>query len=312
MNRVLILAADAAEYTSIIKTADLPQLEVINAACVESARNQVAGCNIVLGDPLLVSDVLESADRLEWVQSTWAGVDHLCRPNMRRDYVLTGAKDIFGPTISEYVMTYVFAIERQLFRMRNNQLEKNWLPLAYRPAKAIRLGIIGLGSIGRHLALTARHFGIRVVGLNRSGRPCDDVERVFTADNLAGFFESLDYAVLTLPATPQTRHFIHADVLKLMKPSAILINVGRGNSINEDDLVCALHEGIIGGAVLDVFENEPLARDSQLWQLPNVYITPHTAAVSFPDDIAKIFIGNYHRFMQKEPLEHIVDFEMGY
>ena len=97
--------------------------------------------------------------------------------------------------------------------MRSNQLKQHWQPLPYRPARDITLGIIGLGSIGRHLAHDARHFGIRVTGLNRSGRPCDDVEKVYTRDDLAGFLEEPDYVVLTLPATPQTKHFINADVL---------------------------------------------------------------------------------------------------
>lgn len=312
MNKLLILAADAAKYSTLIRAADLQQLEIRIAGDVESARVQIAGCNIVLGDPSLIKDVLASADQLEWVQSSWAGVDHLCRAGLRRDYVLTGAKGIFGSLIGEYVMTYLFALERQVFRMRSNQLKGHWQPLSYRSAKEITLGIIGLGSIGRALALTARHFGIRVIGLNRSGRACDEVDTVYTVDELAGFLEAPDYVVLTLPATPQTRHFINADALKLMKPSAVLINVGRGNSINENDLVCALREGVIGGAVLDVFENEPLAPESPLWQLPNVYITPHNAATSFPDDISRIFVENYHRFLRQEPLLHIVDFELGY
>ncbi|MDH4019044.1 MAG: D-2-hydroxyacid dehydrogenase [Xanthomonadales bacterium] len=312
MNRLLILAADAEKYTNLIKAAELPQLEVMTASDAGSSITMAAGCNIVLGDPPMISEVLASAGRLEWVQSTWAGVDQLCQPDMRRDYLLTGAKEIFGPTISEYVITYLFALERRLFNMRDNQLERKWRPLTYRPARIIKLGIIGLGSIGRKLASTARHFGIQVVGLNRSGRSCDEVEKVYGADNLAGFLGSLDYVVLTLPATAQTRNFINADVLKLMKPTAVLINVGRGNSINEADLVCALSDGVIGGAVLDVFENEPLDRESPLWQLSNVYITPHTAAVSFPEDITGIFIENYQRFLRKEPLQHVVDFELGY
>jgi phosphoglycerate dehydrogenase-like enzyme len=97
-----------------------------------------------------------------------------------------------------------------------------------------------------------------------------------------------------------------------MKPTAVLINVGRGNSINEADLVSALREGVIGGAVLDVFESEPLSKESPLWLLPNAYVTPHTAAVSFPEDITGIFIENYHRFLRQEPLLHVVDFELGY
>jgi len=231
---------------------------------------------------------------------------------LRRDYILTNAKGMFGRLIGEYVMAYVFAHERQLFRMRKNQLERRWRPLAYRPAKDIRLGIVGLGSIGRELALTARHFGFRVTGLNRSGKPSDAVEDVYTAADMATFLADLDYVVLTLPATPETRHFVNARTLGLMKPSAVLINVGRGNSVSETDLVQALRDGVIGAAVLDVFESEPLAQDSPLWLMPNVYITPHTSAISFPDEIAAVFIENYRRFAGGQPLQYVVDFELGY
>jgi phosphoglycerate dehydrogenase-like enzyme len=312
VNKLLILSADAAKYTELVKTAHLPQLEIRTAVDAVSAHALVAGCNIVLGDPSMVKKVLASADRLEWVQSMWAGVDHLCQVELRRDYILTNAKGVFGAQISEYVMAYVFAQERQLFRMRKNQLERCWRPLGYRPAKDIRLGIVGLGSIGRELALTVRHFGIRVTGLNRSGRPCDAVEKVYTADDMGAFLAELDYVVLTLPATPQTRHFINSAALGLMKPSAVLINVGRGTSIREADLVQALRDGVIGGAVLDVFENEPLAGDSPLWLMPNVFITPHTSAISFPEEIARVFIDNYQRFYRGEPLRYVVDFELGY
>lgn len=312
MNKLLILAADSEKYITLIQKARLPQLEIRHASETGSAHALVAGCNIVLGDPPLVSEVLAKADKLEWVQSSWAGVDSLCQTGLRRDYILTGAKDIFGALISEYVMTYLFALERELFSMRSNQLEKRWKLYSYRPAQDITLGIVGLGSIGRQLALTARHFGIRVTGLNRSGKPCDEVEKVYTSDNFADFLREPDYVVLTLPATPETGHMIDADVLRMMKPSTVLMNVGRGNSINENDLIHALREGTIGGAVLDVFEDEPLNQESPLWQLPNVFVTPHNAATSFPEDISQIFIDNYHRYLRQEPLRHVVDFELGY
>lgn len=312
MNRLLILSIDANKYHALIKACSPDQLEIVTATDIESAKALIAGCNIVLGDPPLLGKVLALAKRLEWVQSSWAGVDQLCRPGLRRDYILTGAKGIFGPLISEYVMTYLFALERRVFGMRSNQLEKRWKPLSYRPSQEITLGIVGLGSIGRHLAGTARHFGIRVVGLNRSGTACDDVEKVYTADDLAGFFEEPDYVVLTLPDTPRSRRFINADTIRMMKPSTVLMNVGRGSLIDEVDLVSALRENVIGGAVLDVFASEPLSQDSPLWHLPNVYVTPHNAATSFPADIVGIFIDNYDRFLRQEALQHVVDFDLGY
>jgi phosphoglycerate dehydrogenase-like enzyme len=312
VNKLLILSTDAAKYNALIEAAGLQKLQTRTAADATSAKAVVNDCNIILGNPLMVSEVLVSAQELEWVQSSWAGVDTLCKPGLRRDYVLTGVKNIFGPPISEYVMTYLFALERRLFTMRSNQLEKRWQSLPYRPSQDITIGIIGLGSIGGHLARTARHFGIRVIGFNRSGRACEAVEKVFTADDLAGFLQEPDYIVLTLPDTPQTKNLINADVLKMMKSSAVLINVGRGNIINEADLVDALLEGSIGGAVLDVFASEPLAADSPFWRLSNVYVTPHNAAISFPEGVVEVFIDNYQRFIQNRNLCHIIDFELGY
>jgi len=312
VNKLLILAAESAKYTELVERAGLPDLDISSSSRAEDARTLAAGCNIILGDPDLVGKVLASAARLEWVQSSWAGVDHLCKPELRRDYLLTNAKGMFGALVGEYVMTWVFAHERQIFRMRKYQLQKRWRPMGYRPARDIRLGIIGLGSIGRELALTARHFGIRVTGMNRSGKACDEVEKVYTASDMAAFLDGLDYVVLTLPATDRTRHLINAEALKLMKPSAVLINVGRGNSICEADLAEALRGGVIGGAVLDVFEKEPLPQDSPLWLMPNVYITPHTSAISFPAEIVQVFVDNYRRFVRGEALRHVVDFELGY
>ena len=312
MNKLLILTADAANYETLIRAGNLRQLEIRSAIDVPLATDMVESCNIILGEPSMVSEVLAISRQLEWVQSSWAGIDHLCHPGLRKDYVLTGVKDIFGPLVSEYVMTYLFALERQVFTMRSNQLKQHWQPLPYRPARKIRLGIVGLGSIGQHLATTAKHFGLRVTGLNRSGRPTENVEKVYTANNAATFFAELDYIVLTLPDTPGTRHFINADLLDLMKPSAVLMNVGRGAIINEPDLVEALVDEKIGGAVLDVFTNEPLPRDNPLWQMSNVFVTPHNAATGFAEDIVGIFVENYRRFISQKSLQYVVDFDLGY
>jgi phosphoglycerate dehydrogenase-like enzyme len=312
VNKLLILAKDAKKYAELISAAGLPDLQIQAAADTATAMPLVSDCNIILGEPSLAGEVILSAQKLEWLQSSWAGVEPLCKPGLRRDYVLTGVKDLFGPLISEYVVTYLFALERQVFRMRSNQLERRWQPIAYRSSREITLGIVGLGSIGRHLAQSARYFGIRVIGLNRSGQACDGVERVYAIDNLRGFLKEPDYVVLTLPDTPKTKNLIAAYELRMMKPSAVLMNVGRGSLINEADMVDALHQGIIGGAVLDVFSNEPLEPDNPLWQMRDVYITPHNAAISFTEKIVEVFIQNYKRFMHQKPLSHIIDFEEGY
>jgi len=312
MNKLLILADDAEEYVNLIETAGLQQLEIVMASEPGRAMELASDCNIIFGEPSLISGVLSSAEGLEWVQSSWAGVELLCKTGMRQDYVLTSAKGIFGDQISEYAMSYLFAFERKIFNMQANQQRKRWQPIGYRPSREITLGMVGLGSIGRQVARTARHFGIRVIGLNHSGNPCSEVEEVYTADSLSEFLAEPDYVLITLPGTPQTRHYFNADVLAMMKPSSILINVGRGSVVNENDLVQALQQDIIGGAVLDVFESEPLEKSSPLWDMPNVFITPHCAAITFPGQIVDIFVENYRRFIQQDPMLHVVDFGMGY
>ena len=260
----------------------------------------------------MIRDVIDAAGRLEWVQSAWAGVDALCSPGLRRDYVLTGVKDVFGPLMAEYVVAYLFGLERRVFTMWDNQRQRRWQKLRYRHSRDITVGFIGLGSIGRHIAKAVRHFGVRVTGLSRSGAACADVDEVYGAERVAEFLAEPDYVVMSLPETSLTQSFMDAAKLRMMKPGAVLMNVGRGSAIVEDDLVEALQSGAIGGAVLDVFETEPLPEDSPLWSLPNVLVTPHYSALSFPEDISAIFVDNYHRFTRNEPLRHVVDFEAGY
>lgn len=311
-NQLLILAANAADYAALVEAAGLPGLDIITAVNAGQAAPRLANCNIIFGDPRMIRAVLDQAPRLEWVQSIWAGVEPLCAAGLRRDYQLTGVKGVFGPQMTEYVVSYLFGLERGVFRMRENQMQRHWQQVPYRHSRGITVGMVGLGSIGRHIAGELRRLGLRVLGLSRSGAECDEVEAVFGLADIEAFLAEPDYLVMSLPGTQQTQGFIDAAKLRMMKPSAVLINVGRGNAIVEADLVEALREGCIGGAVLDVFENEPLAKDNPLWDLPNVFVTPHHAALSFPEDIYKIFVQNYHRYVARQPLLHAVDFDAGY
>lgn len=312
MNRLLILSEKATEYATLVGKADLPELELEAASDALVAQPLVAGCNIILGDPPMIRQVIGAAPMLEWVQSTWAGLDALCADGLRRDYLLTGVKDVFGGLMAEHVVTYLFGLERQVFAMRDNQARRLWRKLPYRHSRDITVGFIGLGSIGRHIARVVKGFGLRVTGLSRSGAACDAVDEVYAAGRVAEFLAEPDYVVMCLPETVQTRGFMDAEKLAMMKPGAVLMNVGRGSSIVEADLAVALATGAPGGAVLDVFAAEPLSQDSPLWALPNVFITPHCSAASFPRDIGAIFVENYRRFLNHEPLLHTVDFEAGY
>jgi len=312
MNRLLLLTKGADSYHKHLLENDLPDLEIVTCDSVQKARDIVHSYNIIFGSPYMLVDVLNEATHLEWVQSTFAGVDALCVPGLRRDYILTGVKDIFGPLMSEYVMAYILALERHLFETRKNQLEKTWDGIPYSSLNELTIGVCGLGSIGRHIAQTAAHFGMRVIAYERMCGDYAHVDQVFTGDSFTEFLGIPDYLILVLPRTPATTGLINAGSLRRMKSSAVLINVGRGNAVVEDDLAEALRDGVIRAAVLDVFEEEPLPASSTLWTLPNAYITPHNAAFSFPSDIVRIFSENYQRFLQKKPMKYVIDFERGY
>ena len=184
--------------------------------------------------------------------------------------------------------------------------------MPYRSLQGITIGICGLGSIGTHIAETAKHFGMRVLGYKNTLGSNPHVEHVYTRGSLREFLEQLDYLVITLPNTPETKHLFDEEAFRTMKPECVLMNVGRGQVVVEAALIKALQENRLRAAVLDVFPQEPLPPDNPLWTLPNVLITPHNAATSFPKDIVPLFANNYRRFIDNKPLESVVDFERGY
>lgn len=311
-NRLLILSENSKIYAEMIKELDFHDLDFTACDTVEDAKKYVEDCNIIFGEPARVAPVLEAAKRLRWVQSTWAGADPLLRPDKRTDYVLTGVKGIFGSQISQYVFAYILALERKIFKVYENQKDKVWKQIPFEVLGSRLMGICGLGSIGRHVARIARSFGMKVWGYKRTDEEVSEVDRLFTEADFWEFLSKPDYMVITLPGTPKTFHLFDDDAFLAMKSASVLINVGRGSVVDEKAMINALAERRIGGAILDVFEKEPLPKESPLWSMPNVIITPHFSATSFPRDIIKIFTENYRRFVEKRPLQHVIEFNRGY
>lgn len=313
MNHLLILSPQAEDYARLLAPYSLDQL-TLHTANYYSALDpaQLKTINLVLGDPPWVVKLLAHLPQLQWVQSTFAGVNALCAPNLPHHYQLTNVKTVFGQPMSEYVFGYILALERDLLRARQQQQQHRWQPFSYRSLAGLTIGIAGLGDIGQHLASTAKHFGMRVKGLKLQATRVPQVDEVYTVTELKQFLLELDYLVITLPATVQTRHLFDAAALAQLKTDAVLINVGRGTCVDQIALTEQLKAQQLRAAVLDVFAEEPLAADDPLWDLEQVYITPHQAAVSVPADIVKIFVRNYQRFQQGQTLDYQVDFTKGY
>ena len=303
-HKLLILSESSEKYKSLIEEAQLPDL------VIES--NPTPEIDIVLGEPSRIKAALASLPALVWSQSIWAGVEPLLDPASRRDYILTNARGVFGGLMSEYILGYLLAHERKIFQRLEDQKNKRWDDSDTGTLRGKTIGILGVGSIGAEVARTAKFFGMNVREYTFSSAATSDVDKYYHGNDLPEFAKGLDYLVNILPNTKDTRKIINADLLNSLPPHALFINVGRGSAVDESALQNALNQNKIAGAVLDVFEKEPLPQDHPFWTTPNLLITFHTAAPSLAQDIAKIFVENYKLFIEGKPLKYQVDFEKGY
>jgi phosphoglycerate dehydrogenase-like enzyme len=312
MHTVLVLTKHPEEYARLIAEAALPDLAVVATADVGDGMARAAHAAILLGDPTRVHEALPRMPALKWVQLTWAGVEPMLDPALRRDYVLTNIRGVFGPLMSDYVFAYLLAHERKLLARHEATRAGRWDTTLPGTLQGKLIGLVGVGSIGAHLATTAKHFGMIVRGYTRASEDCRHVDHYFHGEDKAAFAAGLDYLVAVLPNTGGTRGIVDAAMLGALPPHAVVVNAGRGDTLDVVALVDALDGCRLAGAVLDVFSEEPLPADHVLWRTPNVHITCHTSAPSFPADIVGVFADNYRRFRAGQPLRYVVDFERGY
>jgi phosphoglycerate dehydrogenase-like enzyme len=230
--------------------------------------------------------------------------------------VVTRTRGLHNLPVSEWVMLQLLAVTKRLPELVVAQHEGKWRPVEIPVTIQGRtMGIVGYGEIGQTLAVRARAFGLRVVGTRRHPQPAAELDALYPPDELDRLLAESDYVVILTPLTPETRGLIGAAQLRQMKPEAWLINVARGEVVQEEALLQALRDGSIAGAALDVFAQEPLPPDSPLWKLPNVLITPHSGGVrhpSFSGAALDQFLDNLERYSRGEPLRNQVDKIAGY
>lgn len=295
-----------------MQEAGLSNLTIVAASDVADGLARGGDSNILLGDPARVVQALPHLSNLRWVQLTWAGVEPMLDAALRRDYVLTNIRGVFGPLMSEYVFSYLLAHERKVIARHDAQRAGKWDATLPGTLQGKTIGLVGVGSIGASVAATAKHFGMTVRGYTRSSEDCAHVDRYFHGDDKKAFAAGVDYLVAVLPNTHHTRRIVDATMLGALPSHAVVVNAGRGDTLDQDALVAALTGGRLAAAVLDVFPEEPLPEDHVFWRTPGVHITCHTAAPSFPSDIVGVFADNYRRFERGEALRYQVDFERGY
>jgi phosphoglycerate dehydrogenase-like enzyme len=258
------------------------------------------------------------APRLRWVHSRAAGIEGLLFPALVESPVpLTNSKGVFSPSLAEWVMGAVLFFAKDFRRLVRKQGAEKWEEFAPEMIDGSTLGIVGYGDIGRAVAARARAMGMRVLALRR--RPEESrgdalVDEILPATALPELLRRSDYVVVATPLTSETHHLFGRAELAHLKPSAVLVNVGRGAVIDEPTLVEALRKGRLKGAALDVFEEEPLPAGHPLWRLENVLLSPHCAdqTTTWLQDATRAFLENLERFRRGEPLLNVVDKARGY
>lgn len=282
----------------------------------EVVRSDCSGADIVIGYPATGADY----SNLKLFQSTSAGVEKLLRDNIPENIIVTNTTGAFGDVISEYVIGGILSLYRGLFGYRDNQVKHIWQQKMARELtlKGKQALILGCGDLGSKTAQKLKAFGVKTLGIRKTPSPVEGIDEVYGVSDLNKIIPESDLVICCLPNTPLTDGLVGKEQFALMKQDAMFVNVGRGNVVDTDALIETLKSGKLFGAVLDVFDIEPLPEKSPLWDMENVLITPHISGPSFghfPEvekEIAEICAENILRFLSGKPLLNVVNRKSGY
>mmetsp|Transcript_28348 Transcript_28348/g.60858 ORF Transcript_28348/g.60858 Transcript_28348/m.60858 type:complete len:350 (-) Transcript_28348:61-1110(-) len=298
----------------------------------QETRLALKQAKILISEPAVVAQLLEhdasALSSLCWCQSIYAGVDPIFNSSLTfpLSWKLTRFAGCLGPPIAEWCLGRIIAHERNFMKSAEDQKSLSWAGskdaiLGYRYLSSLTLAVLGCGDIGRCIAKLAKAFGMKTVGYGKTSREPDEVQEgidVYTTNLDQALWEA-DYIVSVLPSTPETRGLLNGDALRPgSKPNGrkcpVFINAGRGDIITEDSLLNALDNQWISASILDVFEVEPLPKESKLWHRSDVIISPHVSGWSgfSPKDVPKVFLKNYERFLEGSELKYLVDWNKGY
>jgi phosphoglycerate dehydrogenase-like enzyme len=294
-------------------------VELLFADTEESLGEALEGSDVILAwKPRsgLLEPLWQRAGAVKWIQSASAGVDRLLFPGLVDSHVVvTNARGVFDQAIAEYVLTLLLSFAKGMPGVWERQGRAEWTPRDTEGLAGKQVLVVGVGPIGRAIGVACQGLGMSVRGVGTTPRRRDDVFRVvYGADELLDALSWADYVVDVLPGTPQTHHVFGEKAFDAMRPAARFVNVGRGSTVDEPALVRALQEGRIGAAALDVFEEEPLPKDSPLWTMPNVIVSPHMAGdfAGWREALVELFVENLQRYLTGRPLKNVVDKERGY
>ena len=259
--------------------------------------------------------LLPAMPKLRWAQAMSAGVEGwLALPDLPSGLALTCARGTHTESMPENIIGAIFHVAKPYAVAVENQKSSKWVHTIAQPLTGKTLGILGLGAIGLEVARIASALGMRVIGTKRRPAPTPNVAEVLPPDRTTDVLAQSDFVLLLLPATTDTENLIDAKRLARMKPTAWLLNFGRGHLIKDDDLIAAVTSKRIAGAVLDVFRQEPLPSDHPFWKTDGIIVLPHIGGPHPQRDkfVARLFVDNLRRFLDGAPLKEVVDRAAGY
>ena len=256
-------------------------------------------------------DLPAVAPRLRWLQSTSAGIGQMVkRVGLdATDITFTTASGVHARPLADFCLMAMLMFAKDYFRMERDRTARRWERYCGEELTGKTLAVIGLGRVGQEIARHGKRMDMRVVGTRRSTGALEGVDKLFEHSELRAMLRETDFLAIAAPHTPETEGMIGEAELAAMKPSAVLINVGRGVIVDEDALIRALQEKRLAGAALDVAREEPPPQDSPLWDLPNVILSPHSASTVTQENarIIEIFCDNLRRYLSGEPLRNVLD-----
>ncbi|WP_017728939.1 D-2-hydroxyacid dehydrogenase [Halalkalibacterium ligniniphilum] len=265
----------------------------------------------------LTPELIEQAQALKWIMVISAGLDKMPFAAIKeRNILVTNAKGIHALPMAEYTLAMILQVAREAKTIISHEQRKVWdRKVPMHEINGSTLGILGVGAIGQEIARLAKAFGMKVIGLNSTGAPVEWVDHMVTINTVDSLLADSDYVVSVLPLTKQTNGFMSYRRFEKMKPSSVFINIGRGKTVKQEELVQVLKQGIISHAILDVFEKEPLPEDHPFWTMENVTVTPHISGISaqYQPRAFEIFRHNLSVYLKGNgTLMNRIDLDKGY
>jgi len=312
-----ILVLSAVGDPQLAQLHALPHTVIPNAAALDSAPRNAEVLFHWSGKRDLLRAAFLHSPNLRWVHSRQAGLDAILFPELVASPIpLTNGTGVFSQSLGEFALAMMLYFAKDFPRMLRNQAAHRWEIFEVDELAGHTVGIVGYGDIGRAVARRAHAMGMNVLALKRHppSQGDDLVQKVYGPKDLHVMLAQCDYVVCSAPLTAETRHMISAAEFAVMKPTAVVINIGRGPVIDQSALTLVLSQKKIRGAGLDVFEHEPIPPGDPIWACDNVFISPHTAdhTHDWLDQAMQFFLKQYHLFRKGEKLQNIVDKHLGY